>query len=170
LILCDGEPACGWAEPGTGESLVWFCGKVCDDVPHQLDDVLRTPEMVFAEQDVGDGSGYWDYEFKGLADQRHVGIDPREPLTGPGDSVGRRAPWVPVSWMLAPQCQAVALLVDAQAAGPVPARKFDSAGGLQVLRPSGGVPVFVEQAAKDRFSADLPCIAVGRGGAGTSRS
>ena len=35
----------------------------------------------------------------------------------------------------------------------------------RVLRASGGVRVFVDQAAQDRFSADLPCIDVGHGAA-----
>ena len=35
----------------------------------------------------------------------------------------------------------------------------------RVPRASGGVRVFVDQAAQDRFSADLPCIDVGHGAA-----
>jgi hypothetical protein len=52
---------------------------------------------------------------------------------------------------------------------PCPARKQDWAGDLQVFRASRGVRVFVDQAAQDRFSADLLCVDVGHGGAGSVR-
>jgi hypothetical protein len=47
------------------------------------------------------------------------------------------------------------------------ARKYDSVGDLRVFRVSGGIRVFVDQAAQDRFSVDLSCIDVGHGGAGS---
>lgn len=50
--------------------------------------------------------------------------------------------------------------------GACPARKQDSAGGLQVFHPSGGVYVLVDQAVEVRFSADLLCVDVGHDGVG----
>ncbi len=46
--------------------------------------------------------------------------------------------------------------------------KQDSAGDMQVVRASGGVRVFVDQAVQDGFSADLLCVDVGHGGAGSA--
>jgi hypothetical protein len=54
-------------------------------------------------------------------------------------------------------------------ASSCPARKQDWAGDLQVFRESGDVRVFVDQAAQDGFSADLLCVDVGHGGAGSVR-
>src|ERR1022692_4948962 len=54
-------------------------------------------------------------------------------------------------------------------ASTCPARKWDSAGDLQVLRLSGGVRVLVDQAAQDGFSADLLCVDAGHRGAGSVR-
>jgi hypothetical protein len=49
------------------------------------------------------------------------------------------------------------------------ARKQDSPGDLQVFRALGGVGVFVDQSAQDRFSADPGAVDVGYGGAGSVR-
>ena len=46
-------------------------------------------------------------------------------------------------------------------------RKYGSVGDLRVFRGSGGIRVFVDQAARDGFSADLLCVDVGHGGAGS---
>jgi DNA-binding SARP family transcriptional activator len=51
--------------------------------------------------------------------------------------------------------------VPDQCRGTCPARKWDSAADLQVFQASGGAHIFVDQAAQDRFSADLPCVDVG---------
>jgi hypothetical protein len=51
--------------------------------------------------------------------------------------------------------------------GTCPARKYGSVGDLRVFRASGGIRVFVDQAAQDGFSADLLYIDVGHGGAGS---
>jgi hypothetical protein len=48
-----------------------------------------------------------------------------------------------------------------------PARKYDSAGDLQVIRASGSVCVLVDQAAQDRFSADPFAVDVRHSGAGS---
>src|ERR1035438_2863447 len=48
-----------------------------------------------------------------------------------------------------------------------PARKYSSVGDLRVFRASGGIRVFVDQAAQDGFSVDLSCVDVGHGGAGS---
>src|ERR1039457_1978674 len=54
-------------------------------------------------------------------------------------------------------------------ASTCPARKWDSAGDLQVFRLSGGVRVLVDQAAQDGFSADLLSVDAGHRGAGSVR-
>jgi hypothetical protein len=46
-------------------------------------------------------------------------------------------------------------------------RNSADSADLQVFRSSGGVRVFVDQAAQDRFSAGLSCADVGHGGAGS---
>jgi hypothetical protein len=50
------------------------------------------------------------------------------------------------------------------------ARKYDSPGDLRVFRASGGIRVFIDQAAQDGFSPDLSCVDAGRDGAGTVTS
>jgi hypothetical protein len=47
------------------------------------------------------------------------------------------------------------------------ARKYGSVGDLRVLRASGGIRVFVDQAAPDGVSPDLSCADVGHGDAGS---
>jgi hypothetical protein len=53
--------------------------------------------------------------------------------------------------------------------GPCTARKLDLPVDLQVFCVSGGVGVFVDQAAQDRFSAHLLSAGAGHGGAGSVR-
>ena len=53
--------------------------------------------------------------------------------------------------------------------GACPARKQDTAGGLQAFRPSGGVRVLVDQAVEDRSSADLQGVEIGSAAAGNVR-
>jgi hypothetical protein len=47
--------------------------------------------------------------------------------------------------------------------------KTGLAGDLLVFRASGGVRVFVDQSAQDRFPADLLCVYAGHGGARSVR-
>ena len=49
-----------------------------------------------------------------------------------------------------------------------PARKYDSAGDLQVFSALGGACIFVDQAVEDGFSADLPFVDVGYGRAASA--
>jgi len=55
-----------------------------------------------------------------------------------------------------------------QVSGPDGGNRFRSTTGLSgdllVFRASGGVRVFVDQSAQDRFSADLLCVYAGHGG------
>ena len=47
-----------------------------------------------------------------------------------------------------------------------PTRKYGSVGELWVFRVSGGIRVFIDQAAQDGFSPDLSYVDAGHGGAG----
>ena len=53
--------------------------------------------------------------------------------------------------------------------GDLSRSKTGLAGDLLVFRASGGVRVFVDQSAQDRFPADLPCVYSGHGGARSVR-
>src|ERR1039458_3420220 len=76
-----------------------------------------------------------------------------KPGNGPGTAL--QAPWYHLARSEPPQL-------------PCPARKYDLVSDLQVFRVLGGIRVFVDQAAQDGFSADLSCVDVGHGGAGSA--